>query len=133
MEKGKIRSYQDLKVWQVGMDLSVHCYRLTIGFPKEEIYGITSQIRRAAVSIPSNVAEGYGRASRGDYVRFLRIAQGSLKELETLLEISRRVGLLKNLPEQVCNCDRLGRLLTGLIRSLVRPSHSPLPTPHSRS
>ncbi len=133
MEKGKISSYRDLKVWQVGMDLSVHCYRLTGCYPKDEIYGITSQIRRAAVSIPSNVAEGYGRASRGDYIRFLRIPQGSLKELETLLEISGRVGLLKKPAEQVSNCDRLGRLLNGLIRSLVRPSHSPLPTPDSRS
>jgi four helix bundle protein len=132
MAKEIVRSYQDLKVWQVGLDLSVDCYQLTKAFPREEIYGIVSQIRRASVSIPANVAEGYGRASRGDYIRFLRIAQGSLKELETLLEISKRVGYLDGVVDASSSCQTLGRLMTGLIRSLLGSPYSQLPTADSR-
>ena len=79
MAAGKIQSYRDLEVWQQGMALAEGCYRITKAFPKEEIYGLVSQIRRAAVSIPANIAEGYGREYRNEYIRFLRIAQGSLK------------------------------------------------------
>jgi four helix bundle protein len=79
MAGGKIQSYRDLEVWQQGMALAEACYRITKTFPREEIYGMVSQIRRAAVSIPANIAEGYGREYRNDYVKFLRIAQGSLK------------------------------------------------------
>src|SRR5690554_3775198 len=87
------RSYRDRKVGQPGMDLAGGCYRLTRTFPREEVYGMTSQIRRAAVSIPANIAEGWGRENRGEYIQFLRIAQGSLKEVETHLLLAARVDL----------------------------------------
>ena len=76
-----IQSYQDLTVWQKAMDLAEQCYRLTKTFPKAELFGMTSQIQRAAASIPANIAEGWGRNSTAEYIQFLRIAQGSLKEL----------------------------------------------------
>ena len=85
-------SYRDLRVWQGGMELAEACYRLTSTFPPSELYGLTSQIRRSASSIPANIAEGYGRRGRGDYVRFVGIAQGSLMELETHLLLSQRLG-----------------------------------------
>jgi four helix bundle protein len=78
-----VKSYRELLVWQKAMELTVLVYRLTEGFPKREIYGLAAQIRRAGVSVPSNIAEGYGRGSRREYIQFLSIAQGSLKELET--------------------------------------------------
>lgn len=90
-----IRSYQDLIVWQKAMDLCEGIYERTRNFPKEEIYGLTSQIRRAAVSVPSNIAEGHARGSGTDYRRFLFIAHGSLAETETQLILSQRLGYLK--------------------------------------
>ena len=84
-------SFRDLRVWQVGMDLVQHVYQLTAGFPPSESYGLVAQIRRAAVSIPSNIAEGHGRQHRRDYAQFLSMAQGSLAELETQLEIAHRL------------------------------------------
>ncbi len=124
MTSCEIRSYQDLQVWQEGMNLAEACYQLTNAFPKEELYGMTSQIRRAAASIPANVAEGYGREYRAEYIQFLRIAQGSLKELETHLLLSARnkVGLTTT---QAVNpilkqCESVGRLLRAVIRSLQK-------------
>lgn len=93
--KELIQSYRDLKVWQEAMNLAEECYRLTKLFPDSEMYGMTSQIRRAAVSVPANIAEGYGREYRQEYIQFLRIAKGSLKELETHLILSARVELAK--------------------------------------
>lgn len=120
MANSEIQSYRDLRVWQKGMDLAESCYVITKGFPKEEMYGMTSQIRRAAVSIPANIAEGYGREYRAEYVQFLRIAQGSLKELETHLLLSIRVKLAtQEAVNPVLNeCESLGRMLRSLIRSL---------------
>ncbi len=83
-----INSYRDLLVWQKAMDLVTEVYKLTQAFPSAEIYSLTSQIRRCAVSIPSNIAEGYGRNATGEYKRFLQIAVGSLFELQTQIEIS---------------------------------------------
>ena len=122
MDAGKIRSVRDLRVWQVGMDLTVASYRLTNCFPKHELYGITSQLRRASVSIPANIAEGFGRASAGDYQRFLRIAQGSLKELETLLEISLRLDYSSkiSIARLEKTSDELGKMLRSLISSIGR-------------
>jgi four helix bundle protein len=102
------------------MDLAEACYVLTKRFPKDELFGMTSQIRRAASSVPANIAEGYGRDSRGEYIQFLRVSQGSLKELETHVALSSRVGLTaesetRNVLEE---CDHLGRMLHRLIRSL---------------
>ncbi|MGB3651876.1 MAG: four helix bundle protein [Rivularia sp. (in: cyanobacteria)] len=86
-------SHREQFIWKRGIEISVICYQLTQNFPKAELYGLTSQIRRAAVSIPSNIAEGYGRTSNNEYIRFLQIALGSLRELDTQLIIARRVGL----------------------------------------
>jgi four helix bundle protein len=81
-----------LRVWQAAMELAERIYHLTRGFPREELYVLTSQLRRAAVSVPSNIAEGYGRSGRKQYLSFLSIAQGSIKELETQVMLASRVG-----------------------------------------
>ena len=87
----KIISHKDLKVWQESMTLVENIYKITSEFPKEEMYGLTSQIKRASISVPSNIAEGAGRKSNVEYMRFLYIALGSLSELETQLEIAVRL------------------------------------------
>ena len=117
-----VQSYRDLRVWQEGMALAEACYGLTKDFPREEAFGMTSQIRRAATSVPANIAEGYGRDSTGEYVQFLRIAQGSLKELETHVLLAARVGLTTpTLADAVLRrTDDLGWMLRGLYRSLQR-------------
>jgi four helix bundle protein len=89
----EIKDFKDLIIWQKGMDIAEKCYYLTKYFPKEELYGMVQQIRRASVSIPANIAEGYGRTSPGDYARFLNISQGSINELQTHLILCQRVGL----------------------------------------
>lgn len=89
-----MQTYRDLIVWQKAMNLVLKLYTETKIWPKEEVYGLTSQIRRSAVSVPSNIAEGYGRNSTGDYIRFLQIASGSLYEFQTQLEISFQLGYL---------------------------------------
>jgi four helix bundle protein len=89
-----INSFRDLRVWQSGMDLVTQVYRLTRSFPREEHYGITSQVRRAAVSIPSNIAEGHSRESSKEYLNHLSIAQGSLAELQTQIEIALRLDFI---------------------------------------
>ncbi len=116
----QVESYRDLKVWQLGRSLAVECYRLTRTFPKEEMFGMTSQIRRAAVSIPANIAEGYGRETTGSYVQFLRVAQGSLKELETHLLLSSQVNICSEpaAAPLLKLTDPLGRMLRALIRNL---------------
>jgi four helix bundle protein len=120
MADSKIQSYRDLRVWQESVNLAESCYRLTKTFPKEELYGMTTQIRRASVSIAANIAEGYGRKTRGEYIQFLYIAQGSLKELETHWLISQRVELAS--PQSVNpilnQCESVGQLLLTLIRAL---------------
>jgi four helix bundle protein len=118
----EIRSYRDLAAWQESVDLAVAVYRITRVWPKEELYGLTSQARRAATSIPANIAEGYGRENLGSYVQFLKIAQGSLKELETHLLIASRIGLAdKEVAEALlAKADRVGKILRGLIRKLSR-------------
>ena len=91
-EKKPIRSYRDLDVWKRGIDLVEHIYKLTGVFPSEERFSLTAQLRRAAISIPSNIAEGWGRGSTKDYMHFLRIARSSLHEVETQLIIGHRLG-----------------------------------------
>jgi four helix bundle protein len=116
-----IRSYRDLKVWQMSMDLAELCYRTTRTFPRDELYGMTSQMRRAASSVPANIAEGHGRNSRGEYIQFLRIAQGSLKELETHALLAQRIGLAdeKAVGPLLDKSDIVGKMLRALIRSLA--------------
>ena len=102
------------------MDLAEDCYRLTSQFPKDELYGMTSQIRRAACSVPANIAEGYGRDQTGSFVQFLRIAQGSTRELETHLLLAQRVGLMapEAAMEPLGKCERISKMLRSLIRKL---------------
>jgi four helix bundle protein len=115
-----IQSCRDLKVWQEAMNLAVDCYRVSRDFPRDELYGITSQVRRSATSVAANVAEGYGRESRGAYVQFLKTAQGSLKELETHLILSQRVGLTgeDKVAPLLARAGDVGRMLRSLIRRL---------------
>src|SRR3954447_97767 len=117
-----ISSYRDLRIWQEAMALAERCYALTREFPREEMFGQTSQIRRAAVSVAANIAEGHGREAGASFVQFLRIAQGSLKELETHLLLTSRVELVSaNEVEPILRqCDELGRMLRSLIRSIQR-------------
>ena len=89
----RVRSFRDLRVWQKSMDLTVTIYRLTGTFPREEVFGLSSQLRRSAVSIPSNIAEGQGRLNTREFRQFLGVARGSTCELQTQLEIARRLGL----------------------------------------
>ncbi|MEW6497741.1 MAG: four helix bundle protein [Cyanobacteriota bacterium] len=120
MSNSEIQSYRDLRVWIEGMNIAETCYQVTRTFPKEEMYGMVSQIRRSAASIPANIAEGYGREYRAEYIQFLRTAQGSLKELETHLILSVRVKLTTNqeIDPILSKCEALGRMLRSLIRSL---------------
>ena len=115
-----LRSYQELIGWKKGIELVTDVYRLTQKFPKQEIYGLTSQIRRAAVSIPSNIAEGQGRMSRGEFKQFLGHARGSVFELESQVLIARNLAYL-NMEEGEFLLERiaeLGRVLNGLLKSL---------------
>ena len=106
------------------MLLAERIYEVTKSYPKEELYGLTSQMRRCSVSIAANIAEGYGRDSGGSFVQFLKIAQGSLKELETHAILSGRLGYLAEaeIDDLLSCCDELGRMLGGLIRSVKRRS-----------
>jgi four helix bundle protein len=115
-------TYRDLETWKQGMDLVEVCYRATVSFPKSEIYGLTGQIRRAACSIPSNVAEGHCRRSTKAYANHVAIALGSHGELETCTEIAARLGFLSEKDKQMLStrCDSVGRLLNGLYSSLER-------------
>jgi four helix bundle protein len=116
----RLRSYHDLIAWQKAVDLVTEIYGVTRSFPKEEIYGLTSQLRRAAVSIPSNIAEGQGRLSTGEFKQFLGHARASLFEVETQLEIARRLEYLRadKTPQLLANCAELGRIINGLLASL---------------
>jgi four helix bundle protein len=115
-----INSYRDLRVWQDAIALAETCYRLTGQFPRDELFGLTSQIRRASVSSSANIAEGHGRESTGSFIQALRVAQGSLKELETHLILAERVGILgkPDLEMVLSRCESLGKMVRALIRSL---------------
>ncbi len=117
-----IKTYRDLIVWQKAMQLVVDVYRACDNLPANERFGLDSQIKRAAVSIPSNIAEGYGRHSTADYIRFLHVASGSLNELQTQLEIALRVGYLDTGSHMRFDAAsrEVERLLSALIRSLER-------------
>ena len=114
------KNYTDLMVWQKAMDLVEGVYQVTAGFPQEERYGLTSQVRRAAVSIPSNIAEGQGRGSPRDFSRFLSIAHGSLRELETQVEIAFRLQYLDVAAKSrlLVAAGEVGRMINGLLNSL---------------
>ena len=116
----KVRSYCELIVWQKAMDLVQEVYAATRNFPREEIYGLTSQLRRAAVSVPSNIAEGRGRKSTNEFLHHLSIAYGSLMELETQLMIAERLDYLeqRDVARMTERTAEVGRLLNGLSNSL---------------
>jgi len=114
------KSYRDLEVWRRAIDLSVALYQYTAEFPREEIYGLSSQLRRAGVSIASNIAEGWGRSSTGEYRQFIGIARGSNFEVQTQLEIARRLGF--GTPEKLFAAESLaaevGKMLVALMKKL---------------
>ena len=114
-------SYQDLLVWQKAMDLATESYRVTQAFPKSEVYGLTAQIRRSCNSVPSNIAEGQGRQTRKEFVHFLGIAQGSLRELETQILLGFRVKYLSSKDKDIVLSlsKEVGILLARLIKSLA--------------
>ena len=116
----KIESYRDLIVWQKAMALVSEIYKFTRTFPKEETFGLTQQIRRSAVSIPSNIAEGNGRSTTPDYINFLHIARGSLFELQTQIELSRNLGFLSetSAPQLLATCNEIERMLNTIISKL---------------
>jgi four helix bundle protein len=116
-----MQSYRDLKVWQLGVEISLEVYRATNSFPQFELYGVTSQMRRAAVSIASNIAEGHTRGATKDLIRFLGISRGSVAELETQLLISMRLGYLEpRLHDKLVSMlDEESRMISGLRRSLT--------------
>ncbi len=114
----KINSHTDLKVWQEAMDLVVIVYNITKSFPDDEIYGLTSQLRRAVVSIPSNIAEGAGRKGKNEFSRFLYIALGSLSEVETQIEIAHRLSYLPNTDDINNRIYFIRKMLSSLIKSL---------------
>lgn len=122
-----IKSYRDLLVWQKAIDFVVEAYRATATFPKSETYGVVSQIRRAASSIPANIAEGDGRGSRKEYVQFLIIAQGSLKEVETHSIVADKLSYLTPAQTErlLSPTDEIGRMLGSLIRKLKLSSATP--------
>jgi four helix bundle protein len=117
-----IQSYKELEVWQLGMDLAQLCYSETKTFPKSELFGMTSQIRRAAAAIPANIAEGQGRDYTKEFLHFISIARGSLMELETHLVLSERIGILQKdrLACLLALTDRISRMLSGLRKALER-------------
>ena len=117
-----VRQYKDLVAWQRAMDLVAAIYRLTASLPDAEKYGLVSQLRRAAVSVPSNMAEGQGRVSPGEFRQFLGHARGSQYELETQLLLARDLGMIdgSKLDGLLTKANEVGKLLNGLLRSLDR-------------
>jgi len=130
-----VKSYRDLLVWQKGMDLAERCYRATEVFPHTETFGLSAQIRRAAASIPANIAEGHGRDHIAEYIHHLSIAKGSLMEVETHLLLSGRLGYIARpaLSQLLEEASELGRMLAGLSAALKRRRaqrpKSPTPDP----
>lgn len=123
----EMSTFRDLLAWQRGMDLAESVYRLTVSFPESERFGLTAQMRRSAISVPSNIAEGAGRAHRREFINFLAIARGSLSELDTQLELAGRLGIAgsdhANATKRLL--DETGRLLGGLLRSMRSTSAQP--------
>jgi four helix bundle protein len=127
----KVKCYRELIVWQRSMDLAESIYSSTRSFPREEMFGITAQMRKAAVSVPSNIAEGQGRTSTADFLRHLSIAYGSLLELETQILLAARIFYLRESQTRslMDPTAEVGKLLNGLMKSLNR-SGRPLTTDH---
>ena len=122
----RIGSYRDLIVWQRAMALAERVYAATRHYPRDEQFGLTSQTRRAAASVPANIAEGHGRGTRAYYASFLRIARGSLRELQTHLELSKRLGIISaaQVDPLLIDADEIGRMLHTLINRLREPTQT---------
>jgi four helix bundle protein len=118
MEGHNTKTHRDLEIWQLGIDLVTKIYKFTKNFPKEEIYGLTSQMRRAAISYPSNISEGAARDSINDYIRFLYISMGSLSELETQIIISEKLGYIKDSKDILEDIEAITRKTYNLIKYL---------------
>jgi len=120
MVAGGIRSYRDLEVWQKGMDLAAACYRATAKFPDQERYGLVSQLQRAAVSVPANIAEGQARQHTKEFLQFLSVACGSLAEVETYLLLTIRLGYLsqEDTDKLLEQTTQIGKMLTNLRKAL---------------
>jgi four helix bundle protein len=115
-----VRSYRQLKAWQLAMDVASDVYKLTASFPKYEVYGLSSQVQRAAVSVPSNIAEGSSRNSTKEFLHHISIAVGSLAEMETQLLLAARLnyGNAQEIDDALARCAEVGKMLRGLQRSL---------------
>lgn len=124
-------SFRDLAVWQRSIELTLAIYKLTAAFPDSERFGLTNQLRRASVSIASNIAEGYGRATKGEYLQFLGHARGSASEVETQLVIARALGYGSKETLQSADdlCSEVGRMLRAMMRTLQSRSASLVPSP----
>ena len=122
MEKESKKPHKSLDVWKKAIDLTVDIYKLTETFPRTEVYGLTSQMRRAAVSIPSNIAEGAARQTKKEFINYLHMAQGSLSELDTQLVIANKLVYFseKVFVEIDSRLETISKMLTGLIKSLKR-------------
>ena len=120
VRKAPLRSYRELVVWQKAIALVIDVYSITKEFPRDEIYGLTSQLRRSAVSVPSNIAEGQGRATKGEFIQFLCHARGSLFELETQIAIAKELGYIAPEAEEriTVQVTEVARILNGLLTSL---------------
>ena len=117
------RFYKDLVAWRKAMELVTATYRASAKFPKDELFGLTSQLRRAAISIPSNIAEGQGRLSEKEFRYFLGQSRGSLMEVETQIQIAQNLGYLQSHEAEVLleSCAEVGRILNGLLASICKP------------
>lgn len=124
-----LKTYRDLEAWQKGMDLAVAAYKLGRLFPTNERFGLANQLQRAAASIPANLAEGYARGGRGEYVCFVSVARGSLAEVETHVTLAVRLELIGREQAMPCwkLCQEVGKILNKLIKSLESSSRNPEP------
>jgi four helix bundle protein len=125
-ESTLVRCHKDLILWQKAIDLALAIHRVTAEFPKSELFLLVDQLRRAAISVPSNIAEGSARKSTREFLRFLRIAHGSLAEIQTQLELAHRVGYLHTERYKVLNSeiDEVGRILHAVVAGLKRRLHN---------
>ena len=114
------KSYRDLRVWNIAMSLVLEVYRITESFPQTERFGLTSQLRRAAASVPSNIAEGHARSTRGEYKNALSVARGSIAEVEVQLTIAKELGYVQSPvhTEALAHCESISRMITNLKRAL---------------
>lgn len=118
MTQGKIRNFSDLQVWQSAHQMALEIYKVSARFPKEEQYGLTSQMRRAAVSVPANIAEGFARVGKNEKLNFYNIAQGSLAELRYFFILAHDLGFIPDATAQIEDCKLIAKMLQGLMNKI---------------